>query len=171
MLVLFLFKNNMTKKLTQEEAEKRSLDLGIKMIGQYKGCKTKVAFKCSLCNSTFHTLPHHVWRSLTTSCGCYAKQCASNKSKDPNIILKRIITRKKAKSGNSLAEKYPESLQLWDYKKNYPKTPYDINYSSHFKYWIKCNKGHLSYSVAINNFYKGRGCPICCESTGEKKDY
>ena len=39
----------MTRKLTQEEAEKRSLDVRIKMVGRYVNSQTKTNFKCSFC--------------------------------------------------------------------------------------------------------------------------
>lgn len=63
---------------------------------------------------------------------------------------------------NSLGTKFPNLAKEWDYKKNYPLTPKDINYGTTYKvYWI-CSKGH-SYQMAINNRTSTlqQGCPYC----------
>ncbi|MEI6191432.1 MAG: hypothetical protein WCP24_03675 [bacterium] len=67
-----------SKRLTQEEAEAKSLAVGIKMIGQYKDNHTKTEFKCPYnlkgCTETFLACPGDVWKkveSRTKSCGCY----------------------------------------------------------------------------------------------------
>jgi DNA-directed RNA polymerase subunit RPC12/RpoP len=49
----------------------------------------------------------------------------------------------------------------WDYLKNSPLTPNDVSYSSHKKYFWKCQDCGESYDDSINHQYRGRGCPYC----------
>jgi hypothetical protein len=60
----------MSKSITQEEAEKRSLDVGVKMVGKYINTRTKTTFECTRCNKIFETTPNHIWSMSTKSCGC-----------------------------------------------------------------------------------------------------
>lgn len=63
----------MGRKLTQEEAEKRSLDIGVRMVGKYRRSDIKTEFECPKCNNPFLTTPHSVWKKdgqRTSSCGC-----------------------------------------------------------------------------------------------------
>lgn len=66
---------------------------------------------------------------------------------------------------NSLAETHPEMAAQWDHTKNYPLTPYNFTYGSHYDaFWI-CNNNH-SHQSRINtkstNFDSStQGCPFC----------
>jgi hypothetical protein len=60
----------MSKNLTQEEAEQKSLDVGIKMIGQYVNTRTKIKFECHYCQKIFVCNPNSIWQQHTKSCGC-----------------------------------------------------------------------------------------------------
>ena len=133
-------------RLTQNEAEEKSLAVGIKMIGQYKNNQIKIEFECPFCKIIFLTQPANIWTKHTKSCGCQIG-----------------ITRKEIpKNGNSLADKYPESLKYWDYDKNYPKTPYNVNFCTHSKYWMKCNNNNPhSYLTRCDNLISGNKCGIC----------
>ena len=62
----------MPKKLTQKEAEDRSLIVGIKMVGEYKGANVKTKFKCPFCDKVFLCRPDDIFRKdnrATKSCG------------------------------------------------------------------------------------------------------
>jgi len=62
----------MSKKLTQEEAEQRSLAVGVRMIGKYVNNRTKIDFECPFCYKIFRVKPEWVWSSSFKSCGhCY----------------------------------------------------------------------------------------------------
>lgn len=144
------------KLMTQQEAEQKSLLSGMKLIGQYKNAQTNTNFECPFCLKGFLARPQHIWQKGIQSCGC----------KRHEIIGK---SRRYSKYNNSLAETSPESLLLWDYEKNINNTPNTINHgSTGYKYWMKCKNGHPSYLVSPANFNKGRRCPICRESYGEK---
>ena len=67
----------MGRRLSQDEAKRRSDLVGVKMIGKYVNTRTKILFKCPFCNKYFFTLPELVWRKDTQSCGCYHDIAAS----------------------------------------------------------------------------------------------
>lgn len=56
------------KFLTQEEAEQKSLAVGMKLIGKYNGSNKKTEFECSKCKQLFNTIPSRVWKRHTQSC-------------------------------------------------------------------------------------------------------
>lgn len=62
----------------------------------------------------------------------------------------------------------PEICEEWNYMKN-KKKPEEYLPSSHEKVWWKCKKCDCEWKASINNRKKGRGCPQCNESKGEKK--
>jgi len=98
----------------------------------------------------------------TKSCGCLFKDIGIAKCKNKIIRLKMVKSIKTPKSANSLAEKCPESLQLWDYEKNYPKTPNSVKYQSHDKVWFKCLEYGHNYYITVNAFYQGGNrCKYC----------
>ena len=61
---------------------------------------------------------------------------------------------------DSLAYWRPELIKEWDYKKNYPLTPYDVFKCSEKKTWWKCDRGHSWVSSVKTRYYK-HGCPYC----------
>lgn len=98
----------------------------------------------------------------TTSCGCLQKEISSSIAKDPNVRKKMVDSLRKAKNGNSLAEKCPKSIELWDYEQNYPKTPFDVNYGSNDKYHFKCIDYNHTLYMSCEKFYNGQRCKYCC---------
>ena len=60
---------------------------------------------------------------------------------------------------SSLAEKKPELLKEWDYKKNNVK-PTEISTGIRENFWWICPKGH-SYQARIDRRLVGNGCPYC----------
>lgn len=67
-----------------------------------------------------------------------------------------------AKLKNSLLEKYPDIAKEWNYEKNYPVKPENIDYGSGTKYWWKCPVCGYEYQMTPNSrTCKGTGCPVC----------
>ena len=60
----------------------------------------------------------------------------------------------------SLASFRPDLVKEWDYKKNFPLTPFMFPKSSSKESWWKCKKNH-SWKNTINKRYNGRNCPYC----------
>ena len=67
---------------------------------------------------------------------------------------------KTIKDSNSLAEKCPDILDLWDYEKNAGISLQEVSLHTKKKVWWKCKNGHeWQSSIARRN--KGAGCIIC----------
>lgn len=60
----------MGRKLTQEEAEQRSINVGIHMVGLYKTNHISTTFECPECDEYFECRPCNIWSNNTRSCGC-----------------------------------------------------------------------------------------------------
>ena len=76
---------------------------------------------------------------------------------DSNKILEQYIESKKE---NSIAIKYPKSVDEWNYEKNGKLLPTMISYSNNKSVWWKCEQGH-EWKAIVGNYYKGHGCPYC----------
>lgn len=118
--------------------------------------------KCE-CGTYYKTTSNNLKSGNTTSCGCYHKECISKNAKNYFTRQKIAATLRTPKAKNSLAEKYPESIERWNYNKNI-KTPYEVNCSSAEKYFFICKKCQNSYLCSCNHFINGRRCPYCCKS-------
>jgi hypothetical protein len=144
----------------------------IQPIGRNKrGCILNLCI-CQ-CGNYYISTSTNLLTNKTNSCGCirnenniklakiYGKQNGHKNGINKEAIIKRSKTIRIPKIGNSLAEKYPESIKLWDYDKNNGLTPYNINFSSATpKRWFQCKYRH-SYDCSPSNFYKGSRCPYC----------
>lgn len=64
------------------------------------------------------------------------------------------------KQNISVAEKYPESINYWDYEKN-NCTPQEISFGTNKKYYWKCAKGHSTYVVPKDKCRYNFPCAIC----------
>lgn len=60
----------------------------------------------------------------------------------------------------SVAEKYPDSLKYWDYKKN-DCTPQEVSHGTCKKYYWLCNKGHSTYATPKDKGNYNFPCAIC----------
>ncbi|OLS17043.1 MAG: hydrogenase nickel incorporation protein HypA, partial [Candidatus Heimdallarchaeota archaeon LC_3] len=61
---------------------------------------------------------------------------------------------------NNLANKYPDLIKDWDFKKN-EKSPSEYSYGSKYKaHWI-CHTCDYNWQATINNRSNGTGCPAC----------
>jgi len=61
---------------------------------------------------------------------------------------------------NCLSTTNPKLIKEWDYEKNYPLTPEDVNQRSSKRVQWKCKKGH-GHSATITRKVAGDGCPYC----------
>ena len=62
---------------------------------------------------------------------------------------------------NSLAERCPDVLALWDYEKNRDVCPNRVSHNTKTRVWWKCDRGH-SWQAPVNGIaYNGTRCPYC----------
>lgn len=71
---------------------------------------------------------------------------------------------------NDLSTTHPRLAKEFDYEMNYPLTPYEITKGTRRKVWWKCNNGH-SFEMGVADRRRGRGCPHCTGSMGERFVY
>ena len=65
---------------------------------------------------------------------------------------------------NDLGTLFPEIKKWWDYEKN-TKRPEDFaGLHSNKKVWFRCEHGH-SWEAIIDDFVRGKRCPVCCNKT------
>ena len=77
--------------------------------------------------------------------------------RDASKIYEQYII---AEKENSLASKYPEIANEWNYEKNGLLKPELVSNSSGKKVWWKCGKGH-DWQATVSDRKKGYGCPYC----------
>ncbi len=58
----------MGRKLTQEEAEQKSLDVGVKLVSKYVNSRTKTGFECPKCFHEFLCKPNNIWYKTVKTC-------------------------------------------------------------------------------------------------------
>jgi DNA-directed RNA polymerase subunit RPC12/RpoP len=68
---------------------------------------------------------------------------------------------------NSLQYTNPELSSEWHPTKNGNVTPSNVFAFSNKKYWWMCSEGH-EWEANVSDRSRGRGCPICKESKGER---
>ena len=62
---------------------------------------------------------------------------------------------------NDLLTMCPAIAKEFDIQKNYPVTPDKVMYSTHHKYWWKCNRGHSYKTVTYLRTVLKTTCPVC----------
>ena len=68
---------------------------------------------------------------------------------------------KTIKPSNSLVEKCPDILALWDYERNQGISPQNVSLHTKQKVWWRCEKGH-SWQAPVNGVASnGTRCPYC----------
>ena len=103
------------------------------------GSDREVWWKCAL---------GHEWKSTVSR--------MTHSQGDCPICSNRVLL-----SGfNDLATKVPSLLNYWDYDKNAPLEPSQLNYRSAKRVWWKCENGH-SWQESVNKRVDGNGCPYC----------
>ena len=78
----------------------------------------------------------------------------------------RIIQSKLKQAGISLAEKFPELLNEWDFSKN-KLDPYQLTPFSNKKVSWKCKFGHKWDATIYNRAGNNSGCPMCRSMTSK----
>lgn len=97
-------------RITQQEAEKRSLDIGIKLVGQYIAQHRKTKFKCPVCKSIFLATPKSIWNKHIQSCG----NCNYLNIKVGNKVGKHTIIKvEKLKYKGCYIEAQCECGEIW----------------------------------------------------------
>lgn len=115
----------------------------------YKNAFQKLEWKClkDTCGEIFKA----PWADIEHGTGC--SYCAG----------------KQVGKNNCLAMCCAELVKEWNTDKNINVTPYDVTTGTHKKVWWKCSECGYEWIASINNRVKGRGCPRCKQSKGEKK--
>lgn len=81
-----------TVKLTQQEAEQKSLLVGIKLKGKYLGSHTKAKYECPICKKDWYVTPNTIWTKKSKGCGClvsYGEHIIKEWLDNQNIIYER----------------------------------------------------------------------------------
>lgn len=92
----------MPKRITQKEAEKRSINVGCILLETYFGNKNKHKFKCCNCDNIFYRRPNHVWDRKQTHC----KECVINDNIKRHIFTQEEAEKKTILVGCELIGKY-----------------------------------------------------------------
>ena len=87
----------------------------------------------------------------------YIDQLDIDIERDRNQIYALYIQSEKE---NSIVAQSPEVAKQWDYEKNGDIMPEYIPYTSHKKFYWRCEKGH-SWKAQVNTRLMGHGCPYC----------
>lgn len=110
---------------------------------------------CDYCYSVFETRYSSYMRSIKRFSKDACVKCSHKKSNEVKIL-----------NSGSLFDRYPDLVMEWHpLNKNSPK---QYNYGSSQKVKWFCSTGH-DWEAAIRDRIKGRGCPICSESKGERR--
>ena len=62
---------------------------------------------------------------------------------------------------NTLADRFPQIAQEWDYEKNAPLTPEQVLPGTSRRVWWICPNGHSCRTNICSRTSGGNGCPIC----------
>jgi len=129
---------------------------------------------CKLNNKPFELLSEEyisndkdlLWRCLKNNC----KEIFNMSWASISLIKKCPYCRGyRIGLSNCLATKRPDLASEWHPTKNGDLTPYDVVCNSNNKVWWKCKICEHVWKASINNRNKGRGCPQCKKSKGEKR--
>ena len=107
------------------------------LLEQYKGIKTKIKFKCNICNNEFMMQPAQLLNG--TNC----PKCAKNQAKQKLTFTE---------------EQFREKLKSIHNDKYINIDPY-INYQTKIK--IHCNNCNNEWLITPANLLNGHGCPKC----------
>lgn len=132
---------NRVKKTQEEyEAELAIKKPTIKVIGKYINLKTKIEHECIVCGYRWDVLPDNM---LHVSNGC--PKCGKRAPLNQNELINRIA---KIDDSIEVVGKY---------------------YNTVTKMSFRCKKCENVWDARPNNILKGKGCPNCKSSKGEKE--
>ena len=83
----------------------------------------------------------------TKSCGCYQN-------------TKRIRTKVALERSGSVADRFPELLEEWNYEKN-DMLPSEVPCGSDYYAWWICKKCRNEWQTRVSHRVKEHGCPFC----------
>lgn len=128
--------------LMEEWDYEKNKGINPKLIGG--GSNIKAWWICSVCGTE--------WKTYVNSRikGSNCPMCLKNKLSAANS---------KPKTGNSLAEVFPEIALQWNYEKNEELNPKDVSAKSGKKVWWKCKNGH-EWEATVSSRQK-TSCPYC----------
>lgn len=109
----------------------------------------KLKFKCLVegCGEIFET----TWRDIKQGAGC------------------PFCRGLKVSMSNCFATKSPRLLSEWNWEKNIDINPYNVPCGTNKNAWWTCGVCGHAWTASISNRVKGRGCPVCRKSKGEKR--
>ncbi len=87
-------------------------------------------------------------------------------SRDYSSILELYKNEEKEKS---IAIKYPNLMEEWNYERNGEVDPLTISYGSKHLIWWRCNICHKEWQDSPKHRSSGRGCPLCGRRNGASK--
>lgn len=87
-------------------------------------------------------------------------------SRDYSSILELYKNEEKEKS---IAIKYPNLMEEWNYERNGEVDPLTISYGSNHLIWWRCNICHNEWQDSPKHRSSGRGCPLCGRRNGASK--
>ena len=133
-----------------------------------KSSHVKVYVKCDECNEILNMRYVDYLRFVKEDGRYYCNKCANElygKKNAKNARLYKSISFAQF-CIDHICEDFLE--KYWDYQKNLVN-PYEINYKSHNKIFIKCQKKdyHDSYFVNCYDFINGSRCPYCINYHGK----
>ena len=99
-----------------------------------------------ICNKG-HSYKMELNHRTLMNCGC--PYCSNNSH---NVLV----------GFNDLESQYPWVAEEWDYEKNYPITPREVQAHANIKVWWKGKCNH-EWRANIDNRTRGVGCPICAK--------
>lgn len=134
-------------ELAKRFDDEKNKNIDIKILSSHSG--KRIWWKCDVCG--------HSWQSNVAS-------VVDNKGNCPKCYLKNatnnVIAYRLNKNG-SLADRYPELLNEWDYSKNIDFDPNKMLAKSNKKVWWKCQKCGREWQAKIAKRTAGEGCPHC----------
>lgn len=123
------------KRLTQEEDDRRALNLGLRALGSLVNSAVKRLYECIVCNKQVWKKPN----SIQVGKGC--PSCGNKRKGGYTKIDIEIVKLQIQERGYILNSHFYKNNQLW------------IN--------ISCPQSHDAYDMRWNSFRKGSGCFIC----------
>ena len=150
---------------------KMSDEFEVKVEDLTKGSNVKVECICDNCDYIFNRSYKTYNKYLKEDNKIYCEKCGNN------LIGRKNRCKTRLKNGKSFEQWCVENnrqdvLDRWDYELN-GCSPKDISYSTHIKYWFKCNKHvkHKSELKNINNLTGGQEGSIECSQCNSIGQY
>lgn len=133
----------MTKKKTTKEYINECIQLGYDLpIEEYKGARAKIKHRCDKCGFVYKQEPTNHLRGV----GC------------PNCKSLKLI---------KLSKKLPQEYVIDCFERGFDP-PIEQYIKCDTKINHRCNKCGFVYKQTPSNHLKGKGCPKCKQSKGEK---